>query len=159
MAPESNHTRAVDGKFHPPLFFGLMVGALLLTRAFARPAPARKPARFAGLGLILLGLTTGGSAVANMFHIGTTPDPHQPVTALVETGPYRFTRNPIYLSMILLYSGIAFLANAIWGIFLVPIMLIVYTRGIILREESYLEQHFGEAYLSYKRRVPRWIIK
>lgn len=159
MSNSSKPSSAVGGKFHPPLFFGIMVGMLFLSRAFARPAPASKPARIAGAGLSLLGIGTAASAVSTMFRLGTTPDPHQPVTALAESGPYRFTRNPIYLSMIFLYSGVALLANAIWGLIFAPLMVVAFNRGIVFREEAYLEQKFGRFYQDYKTRVPRWIIK
>jgi protein-S-isoprenylcysteine O-methyltransferase Ste14 len=72
-------------------------------------------------------------------------------------GPFRYTRNPAYLSMTMMYAGIAALRNALWAIVVLPVALLVIERGVIEREERYLEGKFGEEYLSYKARVRRWI--
>jgi protein-S-isoprenylcysteine O-methyltransferase Ste14 len=88
---------------------------------------------------------------------GTTPDPDQPVRAIVQTGPYRITRNPMYLGMGMILSGAAFLLNAIGGLLLVPVFLLALDRFQIRREEAYLERQFGGQYLQYKHRVRRWL--
>jgi protein-S-isoprenylcysteine O-methyltransferase Ste14 len=72
-------------------------------------------------------------------------------------GPFRHTRNPGYLSLTMIYAGLASLANALWAILLLPAALLVIQRGVIEREERYLERRFGEEYLRYKARVRRWI--
>ena len=77
--------------------------------------------------------------------------------ALVTEGPFHYTRNPAYLSLTMIYTAIATLANALWAIVLLPIALLVTQRGVIEREERYLERKFGEEYLNYKARVRRWI--
>ncbi|MBA2391346.1 MAG: isoprenylcysteine carboxylmethyltransferase family protein, partial [Ktedonobacteraceae bacterium] len=77
--------------------------------------------------------------------------------ALLVQGPYRFTRNPIYLSMTALYTGIALLANTLWPILFLPGVFFVMTRGVIEREEAYLERKFGSQYVAYKEKVRRWI--
>ncbi len=69
----------------------------------------------------------------------------------------RYTRNPAYLSMTMMYAGIAALRNALWAIVLLPVALLVIQRGVIEREERNLERKFGEEYLSYNARVRRWI--
>jgi protein-S-isoprenylcysteine O-methyltransferase Ste14 len=88
---------------------------------------------------------------------GTAVEPWKPTTAIVTTGPYRFTRNPAYLGMALTYVGIALLSSALWVLVPLPIVLAVIDRGVIAREEHYLERKFGEEYLGYKRTVRRWI--
>jgi protein-S-isoprenylcysteine O-methyltransferase Ste14 len=75
----------------------------------------------------------------------------------VTGGPYRFTRNPLYLSLTLIYGGITALANALPAALLLPVVLQVMRRGVIEREERYLEGKFGDEYLNYKARVRRWI--
>jgi protein-S-isoprenylcysteine O-methyltransferase Ste14 len=75
----------------------------------------------------------------------------------VAEGPYRFTRNPIYLGFTLVYGGVTALANSPWGALLLPFVLVLMQRGVIQREERYLERVFGEEYLQYKTRVRRWI--
>jgi protein-S-isoprenylcysteine O-methyltransferase Ste14 len=87
----------------------------------------------------------------------TTLDVDKPVSSLVQDGPFRYSRNPGYLSLTMLYAGIAILRNALWAILLVPLVLYVIQREVIEREERYLQRTFGEEYLAYKRRVRRWV--
>ena len=92
------------------------------------------------------------------FHrAGTNFDPRKATTALITGGPYRFSRNPSYVSLSLLYVGVGIAADSIWilGLFIPTLAVMHY--GVILREERYLENKFGEEYLHYKRRVRRWI--
>ena len=87
----------------------------------------------------------------------TTLDVDKPVSSLVEDGPFRYSRNPGYLSLTMLYAGIAILRNALWAILLLPLLLLVTQCELIEREERYLQRTFGEEYLPYKRRVRRWV--
>src|SRR4051794_26805913 len=104
----------------------------------------------AGLGLLLWFNTL-------FSRTGTAVAPWKPTTAIVTTGPYRFTRNPAYLGMALTYVGIALLSSAVWVLVPLPIVLAVIDRGVIAREERYLERKFGEEYLGYRRSVRRWL--
>jgi protein-S-isoprenylcysteine O-methyltransferase Ste14 len=79
------------------------------------------------------------------------------VSNLVTDGPFRYTRNPAYLSMAMIYAGISSLANALWAMLLLPATLLVIQRGVIEREERYLERKFGDEYLRYKAGVRRWV--
>jgi len=88
---------------------------------------------------------------------GTHVDPYKPTTALVVNGPFRVTRNPLYLSLSLLYTGGSILLNMLSTLLLLPIILAIMHFGVIAREERYLEKKFGEEYLKYKTRVRRWI--
>jgi protein-S-isoprenylcysteine O-methyltransferase Ste14 len=92
-----------------------------------------------------------------MWQADTSSNPYKPVKHIATEGPFRYTRNPGYLSMAMIYSGIAARANALWAILVLPVALLVIQRGVIEREERYLEDKFGEEYLSYKARVRRWI--
>ena len=87
----------------------------------------------------------------------TAAEPWKPTTAIVTDGVYRFTRNPGYLGMALVYAGIALLADALWALAPLPLVLILIDRGVVAREERYLERKFGEEYLGYKRGVRRWV--
>ena len=87
----------------------------------------------------------------------TTRRTDKPVSRLVQRGPFRYSRNPGYLSLTMIYAGIAILWNALWAILLVPLVVYVIQREVIEREERYLERTFGEEYLAYKRRVRRWV--
>ena len=87
----------------------------------------------------------------------TTLRTDKPVSILVQEGPFRYSRNPGYLSLAMIYAGIATLRNALWAILFLPLALFVIQREVIEREERYLERTFGEEYLDYKTRVRRWV--
>jgi protein-S-isoprenylcysteine O-methyltransferase Ste14 len=87
----------------------------------------------------------------------TSPLPIKPTTAIVAAGPYRFTRNPMYLGMALLYVGLALWVGSLWPLLLLPVALWTVQRFVITREESYLEGKFGDEYRQYKNQVRRWI--
>lgn len=142
----------------PPLIFaGALTFGLLVNRLRPTGFLPRRLGRMAGLPLVVGGLSIGLSGFREMRRAGTNVDPREPSTAIVTDGPYRFTRNPLYLSMTLIYAGLASLANALPAILLLPVVLAVMRRGVIEREERYLEGKFGNEYLRYKERVRRWI--
>ena len=87
----------------------------------------------------------------------TNPFPHKPSSSLVVIGPYRITRNPMYVSLALLYIGFGFLLGISWVFVFLPAVIFVMHYYIIRREESYLESRFGEQYLAYKQQVRRWL--
>ena len=88
---------------------------------------------------------------------GTNIRPDRPSLKIVTSGPYRFTRNPIYLSLCLLQLGLGFILNGwIPLLFTIPLALILHF-GVIMREEQYLESKFGEQYISLKKAVHRWM--
>ena len=76
---------------------------------------------------------------------------------VVQDGPFRYSRNPGYLALAMIYAGIAVHRNALWAIVLLPLVLYAIEREVIEREERYLERTFGEEYLDYKARVRRWV--
>jgi protein-S-isoprenylcysteine O-methyltransferase Ste14 len=151
-------TRATPGviAFPPliyagPLALGLLLNAVIPVRFLPRSVT------WLGFPLIGSGLVVGAAAVRTMRRSGTNVNPSEPATALVTNGPFRFSRNPIYLTFTLLYSGVAILANALWVALPLPIILVVIQRGVIEREERYLERRFGTAYRQYKDGVRRWL--
>ena len=81
----------------------------------------------------------------------------EPVTAFVTTGPYRFTRNPIYLGFFLIYLGFTLLAGTLWGLIASPFLVWTITQAVIRAEEIYLDEKFGEQYKQYRSRVRQWI--
>ena len=81
----------------------------------------------------------------------------KPVTTIVRTGPYRFSRNPIYLSFTLLQLGLGILADSAWVVGLLVPTLALMSRGVIAREERYMAQKFGDEYRRYTASVRRWI--
>jgi protein-S-isoprenylcysteine O-methyltransferase Ste14 len=155
MADEQDNP---GGWVPPPLTYLLtLLLGLVLDRRSHLPF---LPHRVAGvLGWPLVG---GGMALATWFirtmrGADTTLDVNKPVSSLVQNGPFRYSRNPGYLSLVMIYAGIAILRNALWPILLLPLLLYVTQRELIEREERYLERTFGEEYLAYKRSVRRWV--
>ena len=110
-----------------------------------------------GIIFIILAPTLALSAFRTMKAAGTNILPSKPALTIVRSGPFRFTRNPMYLSLCLLQVALGFFLNDwITLLFVVPLALIFH-YGVILREERYLSAKFGEPYLEYKREVRRWI--
>ncbi len=142
----------------PPLIYaGPLAVGLLLNRKFPVPFLPRKMARIIGWPLFLGGLLLGGWFARTMRQADTPLNPEKPVSNLAFGGPFRYTRNPGYLSMAMVYTGVASLKNALWAILLLPAALHLIQHGVILREERYLERKFGKEYLDYKERVRRWL--
>ena len=84
-------------------------------------------------------------------------DPREAPTAIVTGGPFARTRNPGYLGMALIYTGISLAANRRWPLVALPAVLAIVDRGVVRREEAYLTERFGDDYEDYQRRVPRWL--
>jgi len=142
----------------PPLLYGvpLASGALLQLLVPVHVLPHRL-ALALGAGLTGLSVAQALVAAALMRRAGTEINPARPATALVTTGPFRYTRNPLYVSLTGLYLGITLLLNALWPLLLLPLVLLVVQRGVIRREEAYLERKFGDTYRAYQARVRRWL--
>jgi len=142
----------------PPLIylFALLLG-LLLNRKFHVPCLSHGVARVLGWPLVGGGMALAAWFARTMNAADTTLRIDKPVSSLVQDGPFRYSRNPGYLSLTMLYAGVAVLRNALWAIILMPLVLHVIQREVIEREERYLERTFGEEYLAYKRKVRRWV--
>ena len=110
-------------------------------------------------GLIIAGaiLGLGVWSIIIMRRTGQTEHPWKPTTEIVERGPFRVTRNPMYLQMVIACFGFAVLLWNAWILVLTPACAWILQKYAILPEEAYLEQKFGESYLAYKGRVRRWI--
>ena len=142
----------------PPLIYAAGLGVGLLANRL-RPTPLLPPTLSKVLGWLLVvgGISLGLWGFREMRRAGTNVDPYHPTTAIVEGGPYAFTRNPLYVGMTLVYAGVSARANALPAALLLPVVLHLVDRGVVEREERYLEGKFGEEYLRYKGRVRRWI--
>jgi protein-S-isoprenylcysteine O-methyltransferase Ste14 len=142
----------------PPLIFlaGLVVGFAVEALLPGADLPAWLEWGVGGL-LVVAGLGLLLWFNTSFSRKGTAVEPWKPTTAIVTTGPYRLTRNPAYLGMALTYVGIALLSSAAWVLVPLPFVVAVIDRGVIAREERYLERKFGEEYLGYKRTVRRWV--
>ena len=146
----------------PPLVYlaGLGTGFVLqwwLPLALVAAPGKAAPVRYAGYALIVLGIALAGAAIGMFRQAGTSPNPTRPTTALVATGPYRFTRNPMYLGLALVHAGIALAADALWPLVALAPVLAVIRYRVIAREEAYMAKKFGAAYADYCGRVRRWL--
>ena len=141
----------------PPVLYG---GAFLLGLVLHWLVPLARlpglPARLAGAVCLVVGAGVAHSGEKVMHRAGTNIRPDLPTTALVTEGPFRFTRNPLYVGVTLMYAGVALLIPALWPLLLLIPVLLVMRWGVIAREERYLERKFGEPYRTYLGRVRRW---
>ena len=142
----------------PPLIYvvPLLLG-LLLDRRARLPFLPRGAARGLGWPLLGSGVALNGWFLKTMRDAEAPIRTDKPVPRLTTTGPFRYTRNPSYLALAVIYAGIAVLRNSLWAMLLLPLVVIVIQREVIGREERYLERAFGEEYLTYKARVRRWV--
>jgi protein-S-isoprenylcysteine O-methyltransferase Ste14 len=142
----------------PPLIY---IAFFLIGMGFQRYLPiARMPVgigRVLGalFGLSCLKLTTW--SIGRFWASGTSIVPIRPTTALVIEGPYRLTRNPMYLGLLLLYVGVACWFGLLWPLLLAPVLMGVMSEAVIRREERYLTSKFGDEYRRYQTRVRRWL--
>jgi protein-S-isoprenylcysteine O-methyltransferase Ste14 len=155
LSPEQDHPGV---PIPPPLLFALPILASvalewLIPTTFAQGVVRWIPGAF----FLILGLALTISGFVTQKRAGTDPIPFHPSTRIVAHGPYRWTRNPMYLGFALATFGLAILADSEWMLLAVPLGLVLTDFLIVAREERYLERKFGEKYLEYKRRVRRWI--
>lgn len=142
----------------PPLvFLGALGLGFLLNWLMPIQSYASEAWRIIGGILGLAGTSLGVWGAYTLRRAGTGVRPDQPVTALVAGGPFRYSRNPLYIALTTIYAGIAITFGAWWPLAtLVPALALVHWR-IVRREEQYLEARFGDEYRAYKARVRRWI--
>ena len=146
---------------HIPVPFVFVLAYLIgvaLQALFPVPfAPAtRTAANIAGWILMLVGVSLAVWAQVIFRRLGTTTVPGQQSAALVTWGPYRFSRNPMYIALTLMYLGEAGIIGQLWPLPLLVGVLIYANGTLVPFEERHLEQTFGESYRSYRERVRRW---
>lgn len=144
----------------PPFIFlgfllaGYLIGQQVGPQSLGLPVDIRRGIAFV---LVIMGLLVDGVAVASLRRKGTAPEPWKPTTAIVDTGLFALSRNPIYLGFTLTYGGFALAMDSAVALCLVVPVLIIIDRFVIRREEAYLERQFGETYRQYKQKVRRWL--
>jgi protein-S-isoprenylcysteine O-methyltransferase Ste14 len=143
--------------FPPLMYLGTLLTALAIH--FFWPAHLGLPiwARSGAALFIVSGVALAAWGRVTMMRAGTNVVPTKPTLAIVTGGPFRFTRNPLYLGGLGLYLGLTLALNSLWLLLLAAPMLVVLRWGIIAPEERYLEAKFGTVYLAYKARVRRWL--
>ena len=154
MSAPADHGPGV--RLPPPVIAALVMGAAwLLDRVWT--LQIGPPAVALGGMVIFLAIGLAGWAVLALVKAGNDPRPDRPDAALVATGPYRRSRNPIYLGLLLGATGLALIWGTLWAWLGVAVLHGVLDRLVIAKEEAYLATRFGADYESYKGRVRRWM--
>jgi protein-S-isoprenylcysteine O-methyltransferase Ste14 len=150
-------------RFPPPLIFvATFLAGLAAQRWITRlqiPRVAALPWLFAAVGWAMIAVAFGLFMWAGQTfgRAGTSMLPFRPASRLVRSGPYRFTRNPMYVSLSVLYFGLALLFDLVWPLVLWPVAVAVLHHFVIRREERYLSSAFGQEYGAYRQAVRRWL--
>ena len=155
MSEPNDHAQV---KIHPPVLVSMHVlAAFFLNKLWPLSFTFPKVLEWVGYVLVLIGLGLTISAASGFMRARTTLDPHGSVSNIVTSGPYRFSRNPIYLGFVCLMIGFPFIFRTYWGLILSPLLIVLMNWLVIRHEEAYLEKKFGEAYVGYRSRVRRWL--
>ena len=147
-----------DVKIAPPVLMLIHIFMALLLN-WLLPLPYVFPGilEWFGYALVVIGLGLPFSAANQFMKAHTTLDPHGSVTTIVRSGPYQFSRNPIYLGFLCFLIGFPLIFRTYWGLILSPLFIMLMNRLVIKHEEAYLQKKFGDVYASYKSRVRRWL--
>jgi protein-S-isoprenylcysteine O-methyltransferase Ste14 len=143
----------------PPIAWALaFIAGVVLDRLYPLPfVPEYLPGRWIGIIVFAAAFGLAAWAIAMLRALGTPVETVNPTTTIVADGPYGFTRNPIYVGMLLGQIGLAIALNSLWILVTLVPFYFVLRYGVVAREEAYLERKFGRGYLDYKDRVRRWL--
>jgi protein-S-isoprenylcysteine O-methyltransferase Ste14 len=145
-------------RFPPPLLYVVgLLGGWMLERRYPLAWLPRHFGIAAGFLLIIAGVALSRAGARAIWKANSSIIPIRPTTAIVSSGVFALTRNPMYLSMVIIYVGVALLIRSAWAFILLPLVIIAVDRLVIAKEERYLGGKFGEPYLAYKKHVRRWI--
>ena len=142
----------------PPLYYAVGFAAgMLVNRVIPLPVDGRPATAIIGAGVLGAGVALAAAGVASVVRRRTTIVPHHVVSALVTTGAYRLSRNPMYAGLAIASVGGALLAGSWWPLIMLPLVLFAVLRWVIYPEERYLAGRFGQRYADYRARVRRWL--
>ncbi len=145
-------------RFPPPLMFlGALIIGVLLQFIWSLPFLPWRIGMFSGTIVFGLGVLLVASAALLFTRAGTGLPPWTPTTQLVIRGPYRITRNPMYLGMAMIQAGLGLCLGSLWILFMLVPVLWWIRHKVIAAEEAYMEEKFGNAYRDYCGRVRRWL--
>jgi protein-S-isoprenylcysteine O-methyltransferase Ste14 len=152
-------TRDIAHVIAPPPLIYLVPLLIALAVGHWWPRPVLPPSMSLIIGSLLLvcGIVFLYPAISVFRRARTPAEPWKPTSALVAAGPYRITRNPMYVGFTFVYTGISLAVNSLWPLLLLPVILVVMQRLVIQREERYLERKFGDKYREYASTVRRWL--
>ena len=157
--PDLNRDVRGPGVIVPPpvIYLAFFLAGIALGWAFPLPSFESRAALFIGWLIALASLVIAVLGFKEFRTAQTTFRPDRSASSLITTGIIKFSRNPLYLSLFLLYSEISILIGAWWPIILLPLLFTVMDRYVVAREERYLAQRFGASYSVYCKRVRRWL--
>jgi len=143
----------------PPVYFLVAVILMILLNLFV---PIGRwlyyPWRYFGIIIIALGFSLSLGSGIFFRKLGTNPRPGSKANLIVTKGPFKFTRNPMYLGLITMLIGISILLGTFAPLVAIPIVFIILHTQFVLREEKWMEEWFGQSYLEYKSKTPRWLL-
>jgi protein-S-isoprenylcysteine O-methyltransferase Ste14 len=142
----------------PPIYFLAGLIAMLLLNYYAPIGRwLNSPWRYAGIMIVVLGFCLSLGSGIYFRKLGTNPRPGAKAKLLVTKGVFRYTRNPMYTGLITMLIGVSILLGTFSPLFVIPIVFVILHTQFVLREERWMEEWFGESYIEYKSRTPRWI--
>jgi protein-S-isoprenylcysteine O-methyltransferase Ste14 len=148
-------------RFPPPLLFaGAFLAGWLIQRRWPLAILPREwngHLEIVGAVLVAAGLLFTFWGLATFHRHRTGIFPHHPATRIVRNGPYRISRNPMYVGLTAAYIGLTLALNDLWPLLFLPVALVLLRRLVIAREERYLSSAFPEDYGAYRQRVRRWL--
>ena len=145
-------------KLHPPVIYGISIlSGIVLNNYWPLTMPYGIHGHLYGSIVIAIAILIAGLSILKFHRASTDVRPDKPDTALITSGPYRYTRNPLYIVLTLTQVTVALWFNNAWVLLLVIPSILAITHYAIKLEECYLEKTFGQDYLDYKQRVRRWL--
>jgi len=156
--PETDDIHGPGVRLHPPVIYAISIlSGIVLNNLWPLVMPFGLNGRLYGGCVIAAAIFIAGWSLFEFHRASTDVRPDRPDSELITTGPYRYTRNPLYIVLSLVQLTVAIWLNNLWVLLLLPLSVMVITSYAISREEHYLEKLFGQEYLDYKTRVRRWI--
>jgi protein-S-isoprenylcysteine O-methyltransferase Ste14 len=154
----TDRSDVVGFRLWPPVAVGVpLVLGWVGTAVWGDPFELGAWRRPVGWVLVLLFVVWNGWCLWLFARRRTGLLPGQPTNVIIEAGPYRLSRNPLYVGLLALYVGLALLMPTFWGLVLFPVAVILIRWGAIRPEERFLHEHFGPQYDAYTHRVRRWL--
>jgi len=142
----------------PPIYFLAGLVVMILLNSFV---PIGRwlyyPWRYLGIIIIALGFSLSAGSGIFFRKLGTNPRPGTRATLIVTKGAFKHTRNPMYLGLITMLIGASILLGTFSPLIVIPIIFLILHTKFVLREEKWMEEWFGEPYLEYKNKTPRWL--
>ena len=142
----------------PPIYFLAGLILMILLHSFAPTGRwLNYPWRYIGILFIVAGVFLSIGSAMLFRKLGTNPMPGIRANLIVSKGPFRHTRNPMYLGLIVILTGTSILLGTISPLIVIPIVFFILHTQFVLQEEKWMEEWFGEPYLEYKSKTPRWL--